>query len=143
MNATITGWKNNDQNTVTCGPTLSVPVGCNQSAGVYTISVCCLSFTRMSNYTITYQTGLLYINPKGSGAKKIRPYLDCVDTLINHPSGYPYVAKFSYQNLNTTPVYIPIGSDNNISPSGISSGTPPIVFTPVLAHLKFISPDSK
>jgi hypothetical protein len=130
LNSTITGWKNNDQTTCTSGPTHSVPNSCYLSAGVYTINVCCLSFSKSANYNIVYQTGLLYVNPKGSGAKKIVPTLFCVDTLIGHPSGYAYVANFKYTNTNSTPVYIPIGTSNTLSPAGIYAGTQPIVFNP-------------
>jgi hypothetical protein len=76
--STITGWKNNEQTTITSGPTYSTPAGCNQAAGVYPITVCCLNFPKKTNYNITYQSGLLYINPKGNGAKKIKPSLICV-----------------------------------------------------------------
>ncbi len=128
--STITGWKNNEQTTITSGPTYSVPPGCNQNAGVYNITVCCLSFPAITNYNVTYQSGLLYVNPKGGGAKKVKPVLDCVDTLINHPSGFNYVAKLRYENDNNTPVYVPLGADNFITALGNYSGNPPVVFLP-------------
>jgi len=126
--STITGWKNNEQTTVTSGPSYSVPTNCYQSAGVYTISVCCLNFPKKANYNITYQSGLYYINPKGTGAKKIKLTLTCVDTLIGSSTGLPYLAKFKYENQNSTPVYIPVGTSNTLSGMGSYVGTPPTVF---------------
>ncbi len=126
----ITGWKNNEQTTITSGPSYSAPTGCNQSAGVYPITVCCLNFPKKANYNITYQPGLLYINPKGYGAKKILPSLVCVETLVNDPSGFNYKANFSYLNNNSIPLYVSLGSNNYISTSGSYSGNPPVLFPP-------------
>jgi hypothetical protein len=128
--STITGWKNNEQTTITSGPSYSVPSGCHLTTGVYNIGVCCLNFPKKSNYTITYTSGQLYINPKGSGAKRITLSLNCVDTLIGHVSGLPYVAKFKYQNNNSTSVYIPNGSSNVLTSSGVFNGTLPVIFNP-------------
>ena len=62
---------------------------------------------------------------------KIFVYIDCVDTLINDPDGFTYVAHFSYQNNNATPSYIPIGSYNMVTAlSGSFSGTPPEIIYP-------------
>jgi hypothetical protein len=128
--STITGWKNNEQTTITSGPTYSVPTNCNQSAGAYTISVCCLNFPKKANYNISYVSGTLYINPKGTGAKKIELYLTCIDTLIGSSTGLPYLAKFQYENPNSTPIYIPVGTSNMLSGAGVYVGTPPVVFNP-------------
>jgi hypothetical protein len=128
--STITGWKNNEQTTITSGPTYSVPSTCNQTAGVYTISVCCLNFPKKANYNISYNSGTLYINPKGSGAKKIELYLTCVDTLIGNANGLSYLAKFQYENDNNTTVFIPIGTSNSLTGSGVHIGTQPEVFNP-------------
>jgi len=70
----------------------------------------------------------LYVNPKGMGTKKIKPNLTCVDQLVNDPSGFSYVAHFSWQNLNSTTVFVPIGPDNLITALGSYSGTQPQLF---------------
>ena len=77
---------------------------------------------------MTYVSNKLYINPKGSAAKNVQPKLDCVGTLVNHPSGFNYVARFSYINQNATAVYVPIGGSNSIT--GTYSGQQPTVFQP-------------
>jgi hypothetical protein len=85
---------------------------------------------RPLNYTISYANGVFYVNPKGNGAKNVKPKLDCVDTLYQHPSGFRYVAHFSYENPNPTPVYVPIGPNNNLTSAGFYSGVQPILFYP-------------
>jgi hypothetical protein len=77
---------------------------------------------------------LLYVNPKGYGAKKITVSLSCIDTLINDPSGLPYVARFTYCNSNNTAVYIPVGSSNSVSSTGAYNGVQPIVFAPGIGN---------
>jgi hypothetical protein len=56
----------------------------------------------------------------------------CVDELDPPDSnGFTYVAHFKYINLNPTPVYIPIGSNNNFSGYGNYNGSnQPEVFMP-------------
>jgi hypothetical protein len=132
--STITGWKNNDQNTITSGPSYTVPSSCNLTAGVYPITVCCLNFPNKTSYNIVYQSGLLYVNPKGYGAKKITVSLSCIDTLINDPSGLQYEAHFTYCNSNSTALYIPVSTDNSVTTTGTYSGVQPIVFAPGIGN---------
>jgi hypothetical protein len=127
--STITGFINNDSATqILSGPSYSVP-GFNFKAGVYVISPSALKLKSPGSYNITYDTALLYVNPKGNGAKKIKPALVCVQPLTNHPSGMPFVAHFSVTNDNRTVVKIPIGPNNLITPSGYV-GVQPEIFTP-------------
>jgi hypothetical protein len=70
------------------------------------------------------------VNPKGQGAKKIDVSLNCVDTVSNHPSGFPYLARFSWTNQNNTAVYVPLGPDNFFTALGSYVGTPPVLFPP-------------
>jgi hypothetical protein len=127
--STITGFVGNDRNTIISGPTHTLSPVYTGLAGVYTIIPSNLVLSS-SNYLITYVNGTFYVNPKGQGAKKIKPSLICIDTLVNHPSGFNYVARFAYQNDNSTAVYIPLGPDNRITALGSFSGTPPVVFVP-------------
>ncbi|MBC7915905.1 MAG: T9SS type A sorting domain-containing protein, partial [Pyrinomonadaceae bacterium] len=52
----------------------------------------------------------------------------------NHPSGYKYVAHFSYSNVGSSSVYIPVGADNKITTPGSYSGTQPQLFLPGVHH---------
>ncbi len=74
----------------------------------------------------------MYINPKGKNAKNLKPYLVCVDTLINDPSGLKYIATFGCNNDNNTTVYIPRGNNNNLSGPGAATalGALPEYFVP-------------
>jgi hypothetical protein len=72
----------------------------------------------------------MYVNPMGNGAKNIKPILDCVEALSNHPSGFAFVAHFRYENTNSTLVFVPLGSDNDIVSEGLYSGKPPEEFLP-------------
>ena len=107
---------------------------CSGSPGTYSIRPSNLRFGASANYNITYVNGTLYINPKSNKAKNVKPILDCVDTLINNPSGFKYLARFSYNNPNATPVYVPVGVNNNFTALGLYSGTPPQVFQPGTAQ---------
>jgi len=75
-------------------------------------------------------TGLYYgfitgpsCEPVSNPNKPVRPILECVQ-----PNGNgTYTAYFGYDNENTVPVTIPIGTDNKFTPAPIS-GTQPAVF---------------
>jgi len=127
--ATYTGFKNGDQSTITYGPVFSLSP-CSGGVGVYTITPSGLKFKNSANYTITYTPGTLYINPKGSPAHKITVKLDCINQLTNDPSGFGYVAHFSYINPNATAVYVPRGADNSLTAQGSYQGSPAEVFLP-------------
>jgi hypothetical protein len=91
-----------------------------------------LSFARAGNYVITYTDGTLYINPKGNGAKKLRPYLDCVTEVINPPSqSRRYIARFYVINDNATTMSVDIGLNNKLISNGSYDGSEqPSVFPP-------------
>ena len=100
-------------------------------AGVYTIIPTITPFANSINYSITITNGTLYVNPKGYGAKKLRPYLDCVQKVIPAVNGMGYVARFYVINNNSTPVYVPIGPDNKIISSGLfNASAQPVIFMP-------------
>jgi hypothetical protein len=80
------------------------------------------------NYSKTFIKGKLYINPHGSEAKKIKIKMECVEQVDNHPSGFNYIAHFSYDNKNKTTYYVPIGEDNQILSAGFYMGKQPEVF---------------
>jgi hypothetical protein len=98
----------------------------NTIPGTYPITPYGLQLTYQNNYTITYQRGTLYLND--NNGKNVVPKLDCVEPLTNDPSGLPYAAHFSYSNPNATPVFVPLGTNNNITASGRFSGQLPTVF---------------
>jgi hypothetical protein len=89
-----------------------------------------LQLDNLDSYTINYQPGTLYVDPKGKNAKNIKPYLDCVDTLINDPAGFRYVANFGYNNDNATVVYVPRGDNNSLTSLGSVGGLQPEIFLP-------------
>jgi hypothetical protein len=129
--STITGFVAAGQNTIVSGPTYSLsPTNCCTQAGVYTITPANLVLSVPGNYSITYVSAPLYVNPKGQGAKKVDVSLICVDTIANDPSGFIYRARFQWINPNNTPVYIPLGPDNFFSALGSYVGTPPVLFPP-------------
>jgi hypothetical protein len=121
---------NGDQSRIISGPTYSVPVYTG-NVGAYPIIPTNLRLPNPADYTITYQNGTLYVDPKGNGAKNIKPVLDCVEQLLpNDPSGFSYRAHFHYENPNSTTLFIPIGPNNKITTSGPYSGNPPEIFYP-------------
>jgi len=131
FSSTYTGFLNGDQTTITGGPSYAVSPNYIGNAGTYTITPSNLRLVNQADYTISYQTGTLYVDPKGSGAKNIKPVLDCVEPLANNdPSGFKYIAHFHYENPNSVPVLIPLGTENFLTSAGPYSGTLPIVFQP-------------
>ena len=72
---------------------------------------------------------MLYVNPNPNLAKAVRPILRCVEEVKNNPN-YTLRARFEYQNDNTTAVFIPIGTLNNIITTGSYSGAQPELFQP-------------
>jgi hypothetical protein len=125
--STITGFKNGESNTVISGPLYTVsPTFVSNNPGTYTVTPYNLKLTYQNNYAISYQTGTLYVNNKNG--KNVVPKLDCVEPLVNDPSGFAYAANFSYNNPNATAVYVAVGDNNLIATSGRYSGQPPAVF---------------
>jgi len=99
--------------------------------GIYTITPSISSPLNYSplNYTLAYAAGTLYVNPFGSGAKKIRVSLECVTPLTN--STWAYQARFSYVNDNIYPVYVKAGPDNYLVSAGqYENILPPQLFNP-------------
>ncbi|MCW3093283.1 MAG: subtilase family protease [Ferruginibacter sp.] len=124
----ITGLKNGDLGL--SGPVYHLTPSYTGAAGVYSIVPAGLQLQFNESYSTQYLPGTLYANPKGGNAKAIKPYLFCIDTLINDPSGFKYTAKFAYKNDNATVLFIPRGIDNTITTSGSYSGLQPEVFQP-------------
>ncbi|ULQ50670.1 T9SS type A sorting domain-containing protein [Flavihumibacter fluvii] len=113
--------------------TTGVAISSSMPAGEYTIlrNITTSNLTNFSSYNILNTVGStakLYVNPSGGNIKSIRPVLECIEQ-----DGTNFRAKYSWQNANTVPVYVPLGDDNKIilSPGAIVyGGTPPEVFPP-------------
>jgi len=101
-------------------------------AGIYPIVPTLVSFPKAGNYAITVVPGTLYVNPKGAGTKKLRPYLDCVEIVPNPaPGQYGYIAHFFCENTNSVPIYVPIGPDNKLTGTGnFDASNQPKLFLP-------------
>lgn len=98
----------------------------NGDPGVYSIVPSLASFSDITNYQVNYLPGTLYVN-LAKKAKKLRPYLDCVEQL----SPGRYIAHYYCVNDNATPLYIPIGVNNNITgPGNFDASQLPVVFLP-------------
>jgi hypothetical protein len=132
--STYTGFKNNDFTTIVAGPVYKLTPAFTGAAGVYTITPSGLQLLKPANYAITYTDGTLYVNPKGSGARKLKPRLECVEVLNNHASGFKYIAHFSYENPNPTPLFVPRGTDNSLDAFGQYSGQQPELFDPGVGY---------
>jgi hypothetical protein len=69
------------------------------------------------------------VNPAGSGAKAVKPILECIEELpAGHSSGFGFVAWFRYQNDNAVSVYVLPGPDNRIESNGAFSAQLPFEF---------------
>ncbi|MEP7265771.1 MAG: MBG domain-containing protein, partial [Bacteroidota bacterium] len=126
---TYTGFKNGDQSTIISGPLFTVS-GNPAVAGVYSITPSALVLPVPVNYTITYQPGILYVNPKGPGTQKVTVYLNCIDSIGVNGTGFTYLAHFGYTNPNSTAVFVPKGIDNSLSSFGGFSLNQPELFLP-------------
>ena len=129
FSATITGLKGPDAPVVS----YAVAPAYTGNPGVYIITPALPSFSNAANYTISYVNGNLYVNPDGPGAKKLRPSLDCIVEISNpQPGQFRYIAHFVCINDNATAVYVPIGTDNNVSSVGgtFDASSQPVVFLP-------------
>ena len=133
--STISGFRNGESNTVTSGPSYTVnPVYSKEHPGIYIITPFGLKLKYQNNYSIIYQSGNLYAND--DDAKNVVPKLDCIQALTNDPSGFPFVANFSYNNPNSTVLYIPPGNNNMLSSTGHYSGQLPSIFQPGTGKFK-------
>jgi hypothetical protein len=127
----ITGFQYDDSLKIISGPTYTPGPTFVVQPGVYQIIPSDLKLNPDNlNYNISYVPGTLYVNPKGPGARKLKPSLDCVEVLTNDPRGFKYVAHFSYENPNPTPVFVPIGDNNSLKAAGSFSGVQPELFLP-------------
>ena len=128
--STITRAKNGDS--IVSGPKYTLSPTCAGNAGTYTIIPSNVVVSCTDCYVTSYTKGTLYINPKGKNAKNLKPYLICVDTLMNDPGGLKYVATFGCNNPNSTTVFVSRGADNYLSGEGATTavGTLPQVFKP-------------
>ena len=129
--STITGFVNGDnQDIVVYGGPDYVVSGDYTMAGSYSITPSNLQFYSPANYIVSsYVNGTLTVNNGcTSTTRSIRPELECVEELFNHPSGFRYVAHFEYENENGNAIFIPNGPDNRIVSEGSFSGQPPELF---------------
>jgi hypothetical protein len=136
---TITGLKNGDNPT----PAYDLSPTCSGNAGVYTIIPKLSGFANSVNYMISYINGILYINPKGTGADDVDTYLDCVEDrgASYLPQNRRYVAHFYSKNTNPTPVYVPVGVDNKLSSTGSFDGSQQaVLFLPGTGSTRFNVP---
>jgi hypothetical protein len=96
-----------------------------ESAGSYVVT----PVPSNGNYTFTYETGILHVNPYGPGTRAVKPVLNCIQEI---DTDY-FVANFEYKNENDVAVYVPLGEDNFLTGSGIdwvSSDSIPTMFAP-------------
>ena len=126
--ATFSGFINGETDTVVNSLTFTVNPTYNGSAGTYQI----IPSATADNYVFTPVNGTLYVNPFGSGTKNIRTSLSCVEQVNPaNNGGFAYIAHYKYTNDNATAVYIPIGSENNLSGTGTyNSSQQPQLFLP-------------
>lgn len=67
--------------------------------------------------------------PTPAALLTVAPFLDCV---VNMGRGN-YLAKFGYQNYNSSAVTIPVGEDNSVYPGNLGVA-PPTLFSPGIQH---------
>ncbi len=126
--ATYSGLLNGQTASVVSSVSFSLSPSCTgNTAGVYQIIVNATA----ANYTFTSVNGTLYVNPAGSGTKQVKPVFVCRETLsAPGAGGYMYIARFRYENQNSTPVYIPVGTKNVFTGTGFLATGQPVVFQP-------------
>ncbi|HRH37484.1 MAG TPA: T9SS type A sorting domain-containing protein, partial [Flavobacteriales bacterium] len=125
--ATYSGFLNGQTSSVVTSILYALSPSCTGNAGVYAI----IPTATAANYTFTAVNGTLYINPAGSTAKQVKPNFICYQVLpAPNAQGFTHVAWFNYENPNSTPVYIPVGTKNSFSGSARDASQQPIVFQP-------------
>ncbi|WP_394369743.1 S8 family serine peptidase [Flavihumibacter profundi] len=114
--------------------TSGIAINSNMAAGQYSVirNVTTANLAKLNYYNLTNNSATLYVNPSGGNTKSVRPTLICIEQLAVPVNGMTYRARYSYQNSNSVPVYVPLGSDNYIilSPGATYNGNPPEVFLP-------------
>ena len=100
-----------------------------QSAGNFAIITEVL--TSSDNYDIVDNgDGVLLVNPFGSGTKKVRSYLDCVER-INGNGEYSFTANFRYENNNSFSIWVgPSTEDNFLEGDHFDGSQLPMEFKP-------------
>jgi hypothetical protein len=102
----------NRTRSIASGPTYTL-TGYNGKAGTYPVTASGITFVAPVSYNVIYEPGTLYVNPKGRGARKIKPFLVCVSYQPDHPSNFDYVAQFGYTNDNSQDLFLELGTDYN------------------------------
>jgi hypothetical protein len=121
----------NEKITIASGPQYTLAPAYKGSAGEYIITPKNVQYVFPVTYNTIYVPGTLYVNPKGKGAKKIKPFLECVKYVPDDPSGFDYIAYFGYTNDNSTTLCVPPGQDNYfIAAPGSYLEAPPKLFFP-------------
>ncbi len=125
--ATYSGFLNGQTASVVTSVTFTLSPNYTGNAGVYAIIVNATA----ANYTFTSVNGTLYVNPAGPGTKQVKPNFICRQNLISPGAGgFMYIARFTYENQNSTPVYIPVGPNNSISGAANLATGQPVLFMP-------------
>ena len=125
--ATYSGFLGGQNSSVVQSVSFTLSPSCSGSvAGVYAIIVNATA----ANYIFTSINGTLYVNPAGSGTQQVKPTFVCKEHLSIPINGFNYRARFTYQNQNSTPVYIPVGTNNTTYGASHSATGQPVVFQP-------------
>jgi hypothetical protein len=124
--ATYSGLLAGQTASVVTSTTFTLSPNYTGQAGVFQIIVNATS----ANYTFTSVNGTLYVNPAGTGTKQVKPVFVCRQSLSTPVNGFHFIAHFTYQNQNATPVYIPVGTRNTTYGTAHSASGQPVVFLP-------------
>lgn len=124
--ATYTGLLNGQTASVVTSVSFATSPNYTGAAGVYQIIVTATA----ANYTFTSVNGTLYVNPAGYGTKQVKPIFVCRQTLTTPVNGFYYIAHFTYENQNSTPVYIPVGTKNTTFGCSHDASGQPVLFQP-------------
>jgi hypothetical protein len=125
--ATYSGFLGGQTSSVVSSVSFTLSPNCTGNvAGVYQIIVNATA----ANYTFTSVNGTLYVNPAGTGTKQVKPVFSCRESLSTPVNGFYYLAHFTYENQNPTPVYIPVGTNNTTFGALHNASGQPVVFQP-------------
>jgi hypothetical protein len=125
--ASYQGFLGQDDESVITSFTVDVSPSYNGTAGVYIL----IPAATADNYIFTPINGTMYVNPAGPGTKQVKPIFLCYEELSEPDSnGFLYLAHFEYENKNPTPVYIPIGPDNEMTGVSFNNINQPEIFLP-------------
>ena len=125
--ATFSGLISGENTSVINSLTFSISQNYLGLAGSYQI----IPYATADNYLFSPFNGTLYVNPYGSGTKNVKTSLSCVESIPMDSNGFTFIANFAYENPNSTPVYVAIGSDNLVSGSGkFENANQPVLFLP-------------